>query len=249
MSGHSKWATIRRKKAKIDTQRGKVFTRLIREITVSAREGGGNPETNSRLRSAMEAAKAQNMPHDNIKKAIMRGTGELEGIHYEEVSYEGYGPSGVAILVEAVTDNKNRTTSEIRHIFSHHGGNLGENGCVSWMFKESGVIYVDKDKVDEDRLLTIALDAGAEDVVIEDDSYQIIAIPKDFEQVKSKLKNENIEIGSAELTKTPQSTVKVGTKDAGHILKLMDELEEHNDVQNVHANFDIPDEVLKEYSV
>ncbi len=249
MSGHSKWATIRRKKAKIDTQRGKVFTRLIREITVSAREGGGNPETNSRLRSAMETAKAQNMPHDNIKKAIMRGTGELEGIHYEEVSYEGYGPSGVAILVEAVTDNKNRTTSEIRHIFSHHGGNLGENGCVSWMFKESGVIYVDKDKVDEDRLLTIALDAGAEDVVIEDDSYQIIAIPKDFEQVKSKLKNENIEIGSAELTKTPQSTVKVGTKDAGHILKLMDELEEHNDVQNVHANFDIPDEVLKEYSV
>ncbi|MCK4595348.1 YebC/PmpR family DNA-binding transcriptional regulator [candidate division WOR-3 bacterium] len=249
MSGHSKWATIRRKKAKIDTQRGKVFTRLIREITVSAREGGGNPETNSRLRSAMEAAKAQNMPNDNIKKAIMRGTGELEGIHYEEVSYEGYGPSGVAILVEAVTDNKNRTTSEIRHIFSHHGGNLGENGCVSWMFKESGVIYVDKDKVDEDRLLTIALDAGAEDVVIEDDSYQIIAIPKDFEQVKSKLKNENIEIGSAELTKTPQSTVKVGAKDAGHILKLMDELEEHNDVQNVHANFDIPDEVLKEYSV
>ncbi len=248
MSGHSKWSTIKRKKAKLDAQKGKVFTRLIREITVAAKEGGGNPESNSRLRAAIDVARAQNMPQDNVKKAIMRGTGELEGVHYEELSYEGYGPSGVAILVEAVTDNKNRTTSEIRHIFSHHGGNLGDNGCVSWMFRDSGVIYVDKDKVDEDTLLTLALEAGALDVVIEDDSYQIVVSPKDFEHVRSIISDEGIEISSAELTKTPQSTVKVGDKDARMVLKLMDELEEHDDVQNVHSNFDIPDEILNAYN-
>lgn len=248
MSGHSKWATIKRKKAKADAQRGKIFTRLIREITVASREGGGNPETNPRLRTAIDAAKAQNMPQDNIKKAIMRGTGELEGVHYEEVSYEGYGPSGVAILVEAVTDNRNRTTSEIRHIFSHHGGSLGDNGCVSWMFKEKGIIYVDRENVDEEKLLAAALDAGAEDVVVEDESYQIVVIPKELENVKAILKEDGIEFSSAELTKEPQSIVKVGEKDAKTILKLMDELEEHDDVQDVHSNFDIPDEILEMYS-
>ncbi|OYD13812.1 YebC/PmpR family DNA-binding transcriptional regulator [candidate division WOR-3 bacterium JGI_Cruoil_03_44_89] len=246
MSGHSKWAQIKRKKGKLDAQRGRTFTRLIREITVAARQGGGNPETNSRLRSAVDTAKAQNMPQDNIKKAIMRGTGELEGINYEEISYEGYGPCGVAILIEALTDNKNRTTSEIRHILSHHGGNLGENGCVSWMFKDKGIIYIDKERVDEERLLTIALDAGAEDVIAEDDSYQIITSPKDFETLKSTLKSGGIEYSSAELTKSPQSTIKIGEKDTKSILKLMDVLEEHDDVQHIYANFDIPDELLKE---
>ncbi len=246
MSGHSKWAQIRRKKGKLDAQRGRIFTRLIREITVAAREAGGNPETNARLRSAIETAKTQNMPQDNTKKAIMRGTGELEGVNYEEISYEGYGPCGVAILIEALTDNKNRTTSEIRHIFSHYGGNLGENGCVSWMFKDKGIIYIDKEKVDEEKLLMIALDANAEDVIAEDDSYQIITSPKEFESMKSILQSKEIEYSSAELAKSPQSTVKIGKKEAGTILKLMDALEEHDDVQHVYANFDIPDEVLNQ---
>ena len=246
MSGHSKWAQIKRKKGKLDAQRGRIFTRLIREIAVAARAGGGSPESNARLRSAIDAAKAQNMPQDNIKKAIMRGTGELEGVNYEEVSYEGYGPHGTAILVEALTDNKNRTTSEIRHIFSRHGGNLGETGCVFWMFKEKGTIYVDKDKVDEDTLLTIALNGGAEDVITENDSYQIVSSPKEFESVKTSLEKEGVEYSSAELTKISQSTVKIDEKGAKTVLKLMDALEEHDDVQNVYSNFDIPDEVLKE---
>lgn len=246
MSGHSKWAQIRRKKEKVDAQRGRAFTRLIREITVAARQGGGNPDTNARLRAAIDMAKAQNMPQDNIKKAIMRGTGELEGVNYEEINYEGYGPCGVAILIEALTDNKNRTTSEIRHILSHHGGNLGENGCVSWMFKDKGIIYIDKEKIDEEKLLMIALDASAEDVITEDDAYQIITSPKEFERVISMLKDKGVEYNSAELTKSPQSTVKIGEKDAKTILKLMDALEEHDDVQHVYANFDIPDELLNE---
>lgn len=246
MSGHSKWAQIRRKKEKVDTQRGRIFTHLIREITVAARQGGGNPETNARLRAAIDMAKAQNMPQDNIKNAIMRGTGELEGVNYEEISYEGYGSCGVAILIEAVTDNKNRTTSEIRHIFSRYGGNLGETGCVSWMFKDKGVIYIDKEKVDEERLLMIALDAGAEDVTVESDSYQIITSLREFGSVRSMLESEGVEYSSAELTKLPQSTVKVSEKDAKTILKLMDALEEHDDVQHVYANFDIPDEILSE---
>lgn len=246
MSGHSKWAQIRRKKEKIDAQRGRAFTHLIREITVAARQDGGNPDTNARLRAAIDMAKAQNMPQDNIKKAIMRGTGELESVNYEEINYEGYGPCGVAILIEALTDNKNRTTSEIRHILSQHGGNLGENGCVSWMFKDKGIIYIDKEKVDEEKLLMIALDAGAEDVITEDDAYQIITSPKEFERVKSMLEEKGVEYNSAELTKSPQSTVKIGEKDAKTILKLMDALEEHDDVQYVYANFDIPDELLDE---
>jgi YebC/PmpR family DNA-binding regulatory protein len=246
MSGHSKWAQIRRKKEKVDTQRGRIFTHLIREITVAARQGGGNPETNARLRAAIDMAKAQNMPQDNIKNAIMRGTGELEGVNYEEISYEGYGSCGIAILIEAVTDNKNRTTSEIRHIFSRYGGNLGETGCVSWMFKDKGVIYIDKEKVDEERLLMIALDAGAEDVTVESDSYQIITSLREFGSVRSMLESEGVEYSSAELTKLPQSTVKVSEKDAKTILKLMDALEEHDDVQHVYANFDIPDEILSE---
>ncbi len=243
MSGHSKWSQIKRKKEKTDAHRGRIFTRLIREITIAARDGG-NPETNARLRSAIEAAKAQNMPQNNIKKAIMRGTGELEGVHYEEISYEGYGPGGIAIIIETLTDNRNRTTSEIRHAFSRHSGNLGESGSVSWMFEEKGIIYIEKSKVDEETILSIALDAGADDVSVEDNCYQIITSHQDFEGVKSSLKREGIEYNSADLTKHPQTTVKVKKGDVKTVLKLMDELEEHDDVQHVHSNFDIPDEFL-----
>jgi YebC/PmpR family DNA-binding regulatory protein len=246
MSGHSKWSTIKRKKGKADQERGKRFTRLIKEITVAARDGGGDPEGNPRLRTAIENAKASNMPTANIDKAVKRGTGELPGISYEEYTYEGYGPQGIAILAETLSDNKNRTTAEIRHILSKHNGHLGEVGCVSWMFSQKGTVVVYKNKVDEDTLMTLALDAGAEDVRDEGDFFEIVTSPSDLEKVKKVLAEKGIEISSAELTREPQTVIKLEGKHAEQILKLMDALEEQDDVQKVYANFDIPDEILEE---
>jgi YebC/PmpR family DNA-binding regulatory protein len=244
MSGHSKWAGIKHKKAKVDAQRGRLFTKVIREITVAARAGGGDPSGNPRLRLAIDRAKSVNMPQDNIQRAIQKGTGELPGVSYDEYLYEGYGPGGVAVLVEAVTDNKNRTTPEIRKIFARHGGNLGESGCVAWMFEKKGLIQVEAEKTDEDRLLGVALESGAEDVRRSDNVFEIITAPKDLEAVKVRLAKERIDITTGEVTMVPQSTVRVEGKQAQQVLHLTEELEEHDDVQNVHSNFDIPEEIM-----
>ena len=244
MSGHSKWAGIKHKKAKVDAQRGRIFTKIIREITVAARVGGGDPAGNSRLRTAIQAAKAVNMPAENIERAIKKGTGELEGVTYEEVTYEGYGPGGVAVLVEVVTDNKNRTVGEIRKLFSRHGGSLGEVGCVSFLFEKRGHIQVEASKVDEDRLLSIALEAGAEDMQQDESLFAITTAPKDFEKVRDAVVKSGIQPLSAEITMLPKSTVKLGGKPAEQMLRLMEELEEHDDAQHVYANFDIPEEIM-----
>lgn len=244
MSGHSKWAGIKHKKAKVDAQRGRIFTKLIREITVAARVGGGDPTGNPRLRLAIEKAKAVNMPQDNIQRAILKGTGELPGVSYEEYIYEGYGPGGVAVLLEVLTDNKNRTAPEIRKAFAKHGGNLGESGCVAWMFEKKGLIQVEAATVDEDRLLGVALEAGAEDVRRSDNTFEIITAPKDLERVKESLTKERIRIVDGEVTMLPQSTVRLEGKRAQQMLQLMEALEEHDDVQNVYANFDIPEEIM-----
>ncbi len=245
MSGHSKWSSIKHKKAAVDAKRGKLFTKLIKEITVAAREAGGDPDSNPRLRTAMANAKAQNMPSETIERGILRGTGQLPGASYVEITYEGYGPKGVAIIVEVVTDNRNRSTSDLRNIFSKHGGNLGERGCVSWMFDRKGLIVVDKDKVDEDELMMIALEAGAEDIRTEEDSYEIIVAPDDFEEVKNAVDEAEIETTLAEVSMIPQTTVKLDGQDALQLLKIMESLEEHDDVQNVYSNFDIPDEIIE----
>ncbi len=244
MSGHSKWASIKHKKAKVDAQRGRVFTKLIREITVAARVGGGDPGGNPRLRTAILAAKAVNMPADNIDRAIKKGTGELEGVTYEEITYEGYGPGGVAVLVETVTDNKNRAVGEIRKIFSRHGGNLGESGCVNFLFEKKGHLLVEAAKVDEDSLMTIVLEAGAEDMQREDSNFAITTAPKEFEKVRDALVKSGIKPQTAEVTKLPKSTVKLEGKHAEQMIHLMEELEEHDDVQHVYANFDIPEEIM-----
>jgi len=244
MSGHSKWAGIKHKKAKVDAQRGRVFTKLIREMTVAARVGGGDLGGNPRLRTAVQAAKAVNMPADNIERAIKKGTGELEGVTYEEITYEGYGPGGVAVLVEVLTDNKNRTVGEIRKVFSRHGGNLGESGCVAFLFEKKGCIHVDAGKVDEDKLMTIALDAGADDLQREESLFTVTASPRDFEKVRDKIVKSGIQPLTAEITKLPKSTVKLEGKHAEQMLRLMEELEEHDDVQHVYANFDIPEEIM-----
>jgi YebC/PmpR family DNA-binding regulatory protein len=244
MSGHSKWAGIKHKKAKVDAQRGRVFTKVIREITVAARVGGGDPAGNSRLRLAIDKAKAVNMPQDNIQRAIQKGTGELPGVSYEEYIYEGYGPGGVAVLLEVVTDNKNRTTPEIRKAFAKHAGNLGEAGCVAWMFEKRGLIQVEAAKTDEDRLFGVALEAGAGDVRRSDHLFEVITSPKDLERVKEFLEREKIEMATGEVTMLPQNTVKLEGKQAQQMLRLMEELEEHDDVQNVYANFDIPEEIM-----
>ncbi len=244
MSGHSKWASIKHKKAKVDAQRGRVFTKLIREITVAARVGGGDPGGNPRLRTAILAAKAVNMPADNIDRAVKKGTGELEGVTYEEITYEGYGPGGVAVLVEIVTDNKNRAVGEIRKIFSRHGGNLGESGCVAFLFEKKGHIQVEAARVDEDRLMSIVLEAGAEDMVREESNFAITTAPKDCEKVRDALVKAGIKPLAAEVTKLPKSTVKLEGKHAEQMVHLMEELEEHDDVQHVYANFDIPEEIL-----
>jgi len=244
MSGHSKWAGIKHKKAKVDAQRGRVFTKLIREITVAARVGGGDPGGNPRLRTAIQAAKAVNMPADNIERAVKKGTGELEGVTYEEITYEGYGPGGVAVLVAVLTDNKNRTVGEIRKTFSRHGGNLGESGCVAFLFEKKGYVQVDAAKVDEDKLMTIALDAGAEDLVREESIFAVTSAPKDFEKVRDRIAKSGIQPLSAEITMLPKSSVKLEGKHAEQMLRLMEELEEHDDVQHVYANFDIPEEIM-----
>lgn len=244
MSGHSKWHSIKHKKARVDAQRGKIFTRLIKELTVAARMGGGDPDSNSRLRTAIATAKAANMPANNIDRAIKKGTGELPGVLYEEVTYEGYGPAGVAIMIDTMTDNKNRTVAEIRHLMSRNGGNIGANGCVAWMFHKKGIINVETEGIDEDELMEIALEAGAEDMTNEDGLFQITTDPAGFEDVRTAIEEQGISMASAELTKVPENTVKVSEKDAHKIFKLMDALENHDDVQNVYVNFDIPEEIL-----
>jgi len=245
MSGHSKWASIKHKKAATDAKRGALFTKLIRELTAAARQGGGNPDNNSRLRTAIVRAKTQNMPTSNIDNAIKKGTGELPGIVYEEVTYEGYGPKGVAIMIETLTDNKNRTTAEIRNLFSKKNGNLGGAGSVSWMFQKKGYIVVDKKDIGEDKLMNIVLDAGAEDMKTEDSTYEITASVADFEKVKKAIEDKKINMQSAEITMIPSSVIQITGQDAKITLELMESLEDHEDVQHVYANFDMPDDVLE----
>ncbi len=248
MSGHSRWAQIKRKKAKTDQQRGKLFTKLIREITVAARTGGGDPKINMRLKAAIEAAKAASMPQENIKRAIQKGTGELPGETYEEVSYEGYGPGGVAIMMRVVTDNKNRTGPAIRHIFEKHGGNLGAMGCVSWMFERKGVIRVDAERIGEDDLLTVALEAGAIDMRRVEKMHEITTAPDEMEKVRLAIEEQKVPVVEAEVTLVPLSTVRVEGKDAQAVLRLIEAMEEEDDVQAVFANYDIPDEVMEAIS-
>ena len=248
MSGHSKWSSIKHKKAAKDAKKGKLFTKLIKEITVAARMGGGDINANPRLRTAVSAAKAASMPNDNIDRAIKKGTGELESVTYEEIQYEGYGPGGVAILAHVLTDNKNRTVSEIRRLFAKHGGNLGENGCVAWMFDKKGLITVEKSQIDEDRLVGLVLDVGAEDVKEEDGLFEVVSPPEDFEKVKERLEQEKVPIASAQITMVPKSTVTVDEKHVDQILKLTEELEDHDDVQSVSANFNIPNEYMDKAS-
>ncbi len=252
MSGHSKWAGIKHKKAAVDAKRGKIFSKIIRAITVAVRHGGKDPEGNPALRKAIDDAKAVNMPQENIKKAIMRGSGEIPGINYEEVVYEGYGPGGVAILIEATTDNKNRTTPEIRKIFSKHGGNLGETGCVGWMFSKKGYIGVEKSKISEEKLLEIVLKAGAEDLKSDDEElFEIITTVDRYEEVKKFLEENNVPIYTREITMLPQTYIKLEGKKAEQMLELMNDLEDNDDVSNVYANFDIPagimDKIEKEF--
>jgi YebC/PmpR family DNA-binding regulatory protein len=248
MSGHSKWSTIKHKKAAKDAKKGKLFTKLIKEITIAARLGGGDINSNPRLRTAVAAAKANSMPNENIDRAIKKGTGELEGVSYEEIQYEGYGPGGAAILAQVLTDNKNRTVSEIRRLFAKHGGNLGETGCVAWMFEKKGLITVEKSQIDEDRLMGLVLEAGAEDVREEADLFEVVTQPEDFERVKEKLEKEKVAMASAQIAMLPKNTVDVDERYAEQILKLTEELEDHDDVQSVSANFNIPDEVMEKAS-
>lgn len=247
MSGHNKWSTIKHKKAKEDSKRGAVFTKIIKELTIAARLGGKDPESNPRLRLAIDRAKEANMPKQNIEKAILKGAGELSGVSYEEVLYEGYGPFGVAMVIKATTDNRQRTTSSVRHILSKHGGSLGEVGCVSWMFDNIGFISLKSDKSEEE-MLEIALELGAKDVKYnnEDNVYEIITEPKDLMNIKTQLENNGFNIETAELTLLPQTTVKLDKEQAKSMIKLMDALEEDDDVSNVYANFDIPNEILEE---
>lgn len=248
MSGHSKWASIKHKKAALDDKRGKIFTKVIRELSIAARMGGGEPDTNPRLRKAIADAKAVNMPADNIKRAIMKGTGQLEGVSYEEITYEGYGPGGVAIYVETLSDNKNRTVSELRHIFTKNSGHIGESGCVAWMFKRKGYVVVEQEKASEDELLEIILDAGAEDLMEDGSNYEIFTPPEDFEAVVNALKEHDIELAASNIGYIPQNYVKLEGKQAQQLLRLMEELEDHDDVQHVWANFDIDEEEIAKYS-
>ncbi len=247
MSGHSKWSQIKHKKGQTDAKRGKIFTKIVKEISIAARLGGGDPDGNPRLRSAIEKAKEVNMPHDNVKKAIMKGTGELPGVAYEEYVYEGYGPAGVALMIEVMTDNKNRTLPEIRHVLAKSGGSLGETGCVSWMFDKKGYILVSKSKSSEDTVMSVALDAGAEDMKNDpgEENYEIITAPEDFANVKVALEKANIPVESAEVSMLPKNYVVLDEKAAEQMVRLMDGLEDNDDVQNVYANFDIPDEVAE----
>ncbi len=250
MAGHSKWANIRHRKAAQDAKRGKIFTKLIRELMVAARMGGGNPDANPRLRAAIASAKAENMPKETIERAIKKGTGELEGETYEEITCEGYAPGGVAVLVEAMTDNKNRTISEIRHIFSKNGGNLGEAGCVAWMFTKKGMIIFPKGAYSEDEIIEVALEAGAEDVKEQDDQIEVTTSVGDFSKVKQAFDDRGMKYSLAHITMVPQTTVRVDDiKQAQQVIKLMETLEDHDDVQHAYANFDIPDEILKSMGI
>lgn len=248
MSGHSKWSSIKHKKAAVDAKRGKIFTKLIREITVAARLGGGDPTGNPRLRAAIAAAKAENMPKENIERAIKKGTGELEGTSYEEANYEGYGPGGVAVLVDCLTDNRNRTVAEIKHLFERHGGSLGEPGCVSWLFEKKGLIVIDKEKVDEETLLDIVLEAGAEDVKEDETQFEVLTEPADFEAVRKAIEEKGIPYNVAEISMIPKNTVKLDGKKAQQMLSLMQALEDNDDVSHVYANFDIPEDVMEAMS-
>jgi YebC/PmpR family DNA-binding regulatory protein len=249
MSGHSKWASIKHKKAAVDAKRGKMFTKMIKEIMVAARMGGGDPDGNARLRLAVDKAKSVNMPKDNIERAIKKGTGELGGTAYEEFFYEGYGPGGVAVLVEVMTDNRNRAVGEIRHLFTKHNGKPGEAGCVAWMFEKKGVILVDKKSVPEDALMEMALESGADDVQEEDDTWEIQTKLADFENVKKALAQNNISAISSEVTMVPKNTVPVQGKEAEQTIRLMMALEDNDDVQNAYGNFDISKEVMEKLSV
>ncbi len=248
MAGHSKWANIKFRKERQDSKRGKIFTKLIKEVTVAARTGGGDPNMNPRLRQAMQAAKQNNMPSKNIENAIKKGTGEMPGVIYEEVTYEGYGPGGVAIYIECLTDNKNRTVSEVRHLLSKHGGNLGASGCVGWMFDRKGVIRVLKENYEEEELMLAAIEAGAEDLVSEDEFYEIFTNFESLDDVRSTLEEAGIQIASSEPTFIPQNTQPLEGKQAEQMIKLMEALEDNDDVQNVYANFDIDESVLESLS-
>ncbi len=245
MSGHSKWHTIKHKKGAADAKRGKIFTRIIKELTVAARAGGGDPETNPRLRTIVAEAKSVNMPADNIKRAIQRGTGELPGVSYEEVNYEGYGPGGAALIIEVLTDNKNRTVGEIRHVFSKHGGNLGEANSVAWMFDKKGYIVVDKSKADEETLMAAAIDAGADDMRDDGDSWEILSTPDTFQKVLEAVKALKIEPGAAEVAMVPQNYVKLEGKPAQQMIRLMEALEEHEDTKKVWSNADIEEKEIE----
>ncbi len=245
MGGHSHWATTKRHKAAQDAKRGKIFTRIIRELTIAARQGGGDPDHNPRLRLAIAKAKDANMPGDTMKKAIQRGTGELPGVNYEEFTLEGYGPGGTALLLEITSDNRNRTVAEIRSLLTKNNGNMAEAGAVAWQFHKKGLLVVDREKVDEDRLLSLALEAGAEDVKVGGKAYEVITAPHDFEAVKKALADAGIETALAEVTFVPQNTIRLEEKAAEQMLKLMEILDDHDDVQKVHANFDIPDEIME----
>jgi YebC/PmpR family DNA-binding regulatory protein len=251
MAGHSKWAQIKHKKAHTDAKRGKVFTRIVKEISVAARLGGGDPDGNPRLRLAMDKGKEVNMPQDNIKRAIMKGTGELPGASYEETVYEGYGPGGVAIYMDVFTDNKNRTVSELRHVLSKHGGNMGESGCVAWIFEKKGYILVDKKNADEDSLMSAAIEAGALDMKNEPDeeNYEVTTVAEDLGNVREALEKAGISISLAEVTMLPKNYVALDEKSAEQMTRLMDALEELDDIQNVYANFDVPEEVLNKEAV
>jgi YebC/PmpR family DNA-binding regulatory protein len=245
MSGHSKWHSIRHKKGAVDAKRGRLFTRLIKEITIAARLGGGDPDANPRLRTAVSKAKEANMPKDNIEKAIKKGTGELEGYNLDEVVYEGYGPSGVAIMIDAMNDNRNRTTAEIRNILTKNGGNLGENGCVAWIFEKKGVITVSNQEYSEDMVMEIALEAGADDVKKDDDVWEITMAPESFEEVLKMFREKGIHMLMSEIMRVPNTLVKLEAKSAEKILNLMEKLEDNEDVQHIAANFDIPNEIIQ----
>jgi YebC/PmpR family DNA-binding regulatory protein len=245
MSGHSKWATIKHKKAALDAKRGKTFTRLIKEIQIAARGGGGDVDANPRLRTAVAAAKAVSMPADNIKRAIMRGTGELEGGQIDEISYEGYGPGGAAIIVEVATDNKNRTVSEIRHVFSKNGGNLGEHGSVAWMFERKGQILIEMEKAEEDNLMNLVLEAGAEDLRNDGTNWEVLTASENLAPVQEAIQKAGVPIVSAAVAMVPKNMVKVEGKNASAILKLTEALEDHDDVQNVFSNFDIDEKEME----
>lgn len=248
MSGHSKWSTIKRKKGKADQERGRIFTKLIKEITVAARFGGGDADANPRLRTAILTAKSNSMPADNIKRAIQKGTGELEGVSYDEITYEGYGPGGVAVLVQVLTDNKNRVVAEVRHLFSKYGGNMGESGSVGWIFSKCGVIEVETNKIEEDALLELALESGATDMTTEGDRFEITTPPDAFEKVRAAIEAKGIAMATAEVSMVPSTTVKLEGKHAESMIKLIEALEDNDDVQKVHANFDIDDATLERLS-